>query len=106
MLAHHYVAALELTRAAGGDAAALEAPARIALREAGNRAYALSALECSARFHARALELWPEDDPEYPRLLLERGRALAWLRAEGVPGAAGGCRSVPRRGRDRGGRRG
>ena len=60
-------------------------PARIALREAGNRAYALSALEAAATFHARALELWPEDDPDYPRLLLERGRALAWLRAEGIP---------------------
>ena len=85
MLAHHYVTALELRRAAGGDAAALETPARLALREAGNRAYALSALEASATFHARALELWPKDDPDYPRLLLERGRALSWLRAEGIP---------------------
>ena len=85
MLAHHYVTALELRRAAGGDAAVLETPARLALREAGNRAYALSALEASATFHARALELWPKDDPDYPRLLLERGRALSWLRAEGIP---------------------
>ena len=85
MLAHHYAAALELTRAAGGDASPLEAPARRALREAGNRAYALSALESSVRFHSRARELWPETDPEYPHLLLELGRALAWLRAEGGP---------------------
>ncbi len=84
MLAHHYVTALELRRAAGGDAAELETPARLAFREAGNRAYALSSLEAAATFHARALELWPEDDPDYPRLLLERGRALAWLRAEGI----------------------
>ena len=86
MLAHHYVTALELRRAAGGDAAVLETPARLALREAGNRAYALSALEASATFQsARALKLWPKDDPDYPRLLLERGRALSWLRAEGIP---------------------
>ena len=44
MLAHHYVAALELTRAAGGDSGGLEEPTRLALREAGSRAYALSAL--------------------------------------------------------------
>ena len=48
MLAHHYVTALELTRAAGGDPSALERPARLALREAGNRAYALSALDAAS----------------------------------------------------------
>jgi class 3 adenylate cyclase len=85
MLAHHYVAALELTRATGGDTASLEASARQALREAGTRAYALSALESSAGFYARALELWPKDDPDYPRLLLELGTALRWLRGEGGP---------------------
>ncbi len=85
MLAHHYVSALELTRAAGGDTTPVETPARIALREAGRRAYGLSALESSAAFYSRALELWPEDDAEYPRLLLELGRALSWLRAEGEP---------------------
>ena len=58
MLAHHYLAALELIRAAGGETAALEEPARLALREAGNRAYALSALESAASLYtqgARAL---------------------------------------------------
>src|SRR5207249_8746628 len=43
MLAHHYLSALELTRAAGQETVALEAPARLALREAGDRARALNA---------------------------------------------------------------
>jgi len=85
MLAHHYVAALELTRAAGGDTAPIEAPARQALREAGRRAYALSALDSAASLYAKALELWPEDDPDYPRLLLDLGETLSWMRNEGGP---------------------
>ncbi len=85
MLAHHYVAALELVRAAGGDTAPIEEPARQALREAGNRAYALSALESAVRFYTKALELWSKDDPAYPQLLLDLGIALAWMRNEGGP---------------------
>ena len=85
MLAHHYLAALELIRAAGGDTAPIEEPARQALREAGNRAYALSALESAASLYAKALELWPKNDPAYPRLLLELGNTLAWMRNEGGP---------------------
>jgi class 3 adenylate cyclase len=84
MLAHHYVAALDLTRAAGGDPTPLETPARIALREAGLRAYALSALESAASFDRRALELWPKDDPAYPRLLLDLGKTLSWMQNEGA----------------------
>ncbi len=43
MLAHHYSSALELDRAAGADTSALEEPARRALHEAGDRAFALGA---------------------------------------------------------------
>ena len=85
MLAHHYLAALELTRAAGGDTAPLETPARLALREAGKRAYALSALESAASLYGKAIELWPKDDPAYPRLLFELGNALYEARNEGGP---------------------
>jgi tetratricopeptide (TPR) repeat protein len=77
MLAHHYVSALELLRAAGRDTSEVEAPARIALREAGQRSFALSALDAAARSYRSALELWPADDPERPRLLLDLGRVLA-----------------------------
>jgi class 3 adenylate cyclase/tetratricopeptide (TPR) repeat protein len=83
MLVHHYVAALDLTRAAGGDTVSLETPARIALREAGDRAHALSALEVAVRHYRHALALWPDEDPAYAILLAECGKALAWLRAEG-----------------------
>ena len=85
MLAHHYVAALELIRAAGGDTASIERPTRQALREAGKRALALSALESASSLYARALEFWPEEDPEYPRVLLELGETLFWMRNAGGP---------------------
>ena len=85
MLAHHYVAALELVRAAGRETSAVETPARLALREAGRRAYALSALDAAARSYRAALELWPEGDGDRPRLLLELGRAL--YQAGGLGGA-------------------
>jgi len=84
MLAHHYHTALELTRAAGGDSAALEEPTRLALREAGSRAYALSSLESAADLYTKALALWPKDELSYPRLLLALGQTLMWMRSEGA----------------------
>ena len=83
MLAHHYLAALELTRAAGGDSAQLEARARRALREAGRRAHSLSAMETAVGFFRQAIALWPTDDPDYPRVLFELGNALFEARNEG-----------------------
>jgi tetratricopeptide (TPR) repeat protein len=75
MLAHHYLAALELSEAAGIDAAALADPARRALRDAGDRAFALGAYPAAERFYASALDLWPEDDPARASLLFRRARA-------------------------------
>src|SRR5262245_26459263 len=69
--AHHYVSALD-TLPAGADAADLRRSARLALREAGDRAASLHAFEAASRDYGRALELWPEDDPERARLLLIR----------------------------------
>jgi len=79
--AHHYVSALEaLPR--GAEAADLLRSARLALREAGDRAASLNAFEAAVRDYERALELWPEDDRERPRLLLslaeQRSRAEIW----------------------------
>ena len=85
MLAHHYLAALELIRAAGGDTRPLEEPARVALHDAGSRAYSLSALESAADLYGKALDLWPKDDPAYPQLLLDVGSALMWTKNEGAP---------------------
>jgi class 3 adenylate cyclase/tetratricopeptide (TPR) repeat protein len=75
LLAHHYLAALDLAQAAGQPIEGLAERARIALREAGDRALGLNASGAAARFYERALEHWPED-AERPALLLRYGEAL------------------------------
>jgi class 3 adenylate cyclase/tetratricopeptide (TPR) repeat protein len=83
MLAHHYLSALELARVAGQDASEFAEPARLALREAGERALALNAYAAAARFYQAALDLWPSADPARPKLLLRFGAALAVAEAKG-----------------------
>lgn len=75
MLAHHYVQALELARAARREPGDLEQIAAKALRGAGDRAFSLATFTTAARFYESALELWPEDDPEHPELVLRYARA-------------------------------
>ncbi len=84
LLAYHYRAALDLSRAAGLDVPGLELRARAALREAGDRAAALGLHRGAARAYAEALELCPPDpgDPERAELLLRLGRARC--RGEGA----------------------
>jgi class 3 adenylate cyclase/tetratricopeptide (TPR) repeat protein len=77
MLAHHYVSALDYARASGGESKALVERARVALREAGDRAMAVSALGAAARYYREALALWPAEDDDRPRLLLAAGRAAS-----------------------------
>jgi class 3 adenylate cyclase/tetratricopeptide (TPR) repeat protein len=77
MLGHHYLAALELARAAGVSTADLEDPARSALREAGDRAFSLNSFPSAARSYERALELWSEDDPGWAEVLFARAQALS-----------------------------
>ncbi|MGH3094100.1 MAG: AAA family ATPase [Gaiellaceae bacterium] len=84
MLAHHYLSALELTRAAGEDASELAEPARAALEEAGDRALSLNAFAAAARFYDAALALWPLHDPERPHLLLRLGRARSLAEGAGA----------------------
>ena len=62
-VAHHYLEALDLTEAAGGDSTSLRAPARAALTAAGDRARSLGALGDALALYRRALTLAP-DDPE------------------------------------------
>jgi tetratricopeptide (TPR) repeat protein len=76
LLAHHYVAALELARATGTDAPELAVAAREALRDAGARAYALGAFAASARVYGQALDIWPEEDAERPVVVLRHAEAL------------------------------
>jgi predicted ATPase len=77
LLAHHYVAALELAEAAGVPTADLTEPARLALKEAGDRAFALNAFPVAGRSYSRALELWAEDSADRPELLFRRAHALS-----------------------------
>ncbi len=75
MLAHHYISALDYARAAGQQTGALARRARLALREAGDRAHSLSAFEAAKHFYGAALDLWPLEDPDHPDVLLRYGRA-------------------------------
>jgi class 3 adenylate cyclase/predicted ATPase len=76
VLAHHYLQALDLVTAAGGDVESLAERARTALRDAGDRALGLNALPPASRLYERALELWPKADPERPQLLFRLGSSL------------------------------
>jgi class 3 adenylate cyclase/tetratricopeptide (TPR) repeat protein len=84
MLAHHYLAALEFARAAGQKTETFADSARSALREAGDRAFSLSAYSAAARFYAAALELSAPDSLEHARLLFALGRTRAMGEAAGV----------------------
>jgi DNA-binding SARP family transcriptional activator len=76
LLTHHYLRALDLARAAGNDTDRLEVRARRAAVDAGDRAASLGAYEVAARHFELALELWPENDPERPQLLLRHAKAV------------------------------
>lgn len=79
LLAHHYVSALEYSRAAGRNVTELGARARAVLRDAGRRAVALSAFANAVRLFEAAIELTPEHDPEWPRLALEHAEAATYI---------------------------
>jgi class 3 adenylate cyclase/tetratricopeptide (TPR) repeat protein len=81
LLAHHYLSALEYSRAAGRDVSELGARARAVLRDAGRRAVALNAFPNALRFFEAAIELTPEHDPEWPRLALEHAEAATYVDA-------------------------
>ncbi len=92
MLAHHYLSALELARAAGQDATEFAEPARTALREAGDRALALNGFPAAERFYEAALDLWPDDDAERFQLLLRLGTSRVYLREAGAEDVLGEAR--------------
>jgi class 3 adenylate cyclase/tetratricopeptide (TPR) repeat protein len=76
MRAYHWRSALDLSRASGLDDADLTDRARFALRDAGDRAFALNNYAIAASLYEDALELWPDADPAYADLLYRRARAL------------------------------
>jgi len=76
MLAYHWRSALELVRASGGDDDELVERTRLALRDAGDRAFALNSFPVAATHYEDALALWPDDAEERPQLLFSRAHAL------------------------------
>ena len=80
MLAHHYGTAFDYARAADQDTSVFAERGRAALRDAGDRAFALNAFAPAARFYERALELWPAEDRA--EVLLHYGRTLHVLADE------------------------
>src|SRR5207247_922506 len=79
LLAHHYVQALELTRAAGefDRVGELEEAARRFLTMAGDRALQLD-VERAAEYYGEALELLAPNDPERARVLAKLAET-SWL---------------------------
>ena len=61
LVAHHYLEALRLTEAVGGDGSSLREPSRIALAAAGDRARSLGAPDDALVLYRRALALAPDD---------------------------------------------
>ena len=78
LLAHHYVSALELYRAAGTEAAELEEQTRRALVLAGERALPLDVAKADAYFR-KAIELLPSEAAERPQVLEKAADAAALL---------------------------
>jgi len=77
LLAHHYVSALEIARAAGqSDTAELERQAARTLSMAGERALRLDSTR-AYRYYQRALDLMEEDDPARPMVMIKTGQAMA-----------------------------
>jgi class 3 adenylate cyclase len=75
MVAHHYLNAVELAGAAGRDVDEIAPRARAALREAGDRATSLNALDQAERYYTEALALEPQQRERHD-LLLRTGRTL------------------------------
>jgi class 3 adenylate cyclase/tetratricopeptide (TPR) repeat protein len=76
LLAHHFLAALELGAAAGADTSELAPRAARALGIAADRAVAVNAFASAADLYRRALELLAPGSTERPGLLLGLSRAL------------------------------
>jgi class 3 adenylate cyclase/tetratricopeptide (TPR) repeat protein len=83
MLALHYMSAYENAIAANADTEPLVQGARVSLRDAGERAIALNAFVAAERHLRESADLWPEDDPEWPTLLLRLGKARYYSSNDG-----------------------
>jgi tetratricopeptide (TPR) repeat protein len=76
MVAYHWRSALELAGSAVDDTEELRERTRLALSEAGDRAFGLNAFGASAAYYAEALALWPPNVSGRAELLFRRAHAL------------------------------
>lgn len=84
MRAYHWRSALDLERASGGDEGDLTERARLALRDAGDRAAGLNNHAAAASLYADALGIWPEGDAARPDVAFRHARALYLAEDEGA----------------------
>lgn len=70
LLAYHYSQALEFARDCGQPTDDLERRTRLAFRDAAERSSALNSFASATRYYLAALDLWPEDDPDWPSLVV------------------------------------
>jgi class 3 adenylate cyclase/tetratricopeptide (TPR) repeat protein len=77
-LAHHYMTAIDLFRAAGEDDPQLRTRAATALLEAGERSLLLHAFRAATHFLEQALELLDAEEPP-PELLFAAGTAFGYV---------------------------
>jgi tetratricopeptide (TPR) repeat protein len=75
-LAHHYATALELAQAVGSPVEGLAETTRQALRDAGERAFAVKAFPRAVLFFEDALALWPAQAPDRGAILFLYASAL------------------------------
>jgi DNA-binding SARP family transcriptional activator/class 3 adenylate cyclase len=99
MLAHHYWKALECMGVAGWEDPVLVERARLSLRAAGDRSFAVASYATAARYYARALELWPTDDPDRAALLVHAGHAQHAADGTGIDLLEQGFEQLRSRGR-------
>jgi class 3 adenylate cyclase/tetratricopeptide (TPR) repeat protein len=79
MLAYHWRSALELAQASGLRTDAFTERARLALREAGDRAFALNSYPAAEKYYADALALWPDGDFHRSEVLFKSAHALYFV---------------------------
>ena len=84
MIAHHYVNALEFAQPSGGADLELVERTSLALRDAGDRASALTGYGAAVRFYEGALELSLRDTDDRAALLLRLGRARFSAESAGI----------------------
>ena len=76
MVAYHWRSAFELAGAAGDDTADLAERTRLALVEAGDRAFGLNGFGPAVAYYDDALGFWPGDAPGRGELLFRKAHAL------------------------------